>query len=995
MSEAAHDLTAKWEDAVIGTVEQLRVVDDESPPVARITDFPESVNEGDSFDIDIATSVGYSSPGLLKFTITDGDSALSGTLPNQEFLAAAELTATVTLTAAENTTMNDGARTVTFALETSTDIPYTLGTGEEKTVTIIVRDDDTPPLAVGNLRAQAGNTEATLRWEAPAAPTPDHGQPILRYEFQVKVGTGSFTSWATIPNSDGTTTSHKFIGLTNDTEYTYKVRAVNVAGEGAESEVMVTPVIGVAVSFNPATASVAEGSSQMVEVTLATAPAAGTTVEVPITVTRGEGLGATEYSGVPSSVTFAAGETSKSFTVSTVDDSLDESDEQLTLEFGTLPDGYVPGTNGEIVITVTDNDVAEWEFTLRRGGANVTTLTEGGANAIAVVRITNDVRFEAEQFITLQWGDAEIGGGLIQYYQTSYYSIAAGDSNGVAVIHAPQRSGDLYRPPETKTLTAHLDGAQVGDGIELKYVDDEDPPVFTISLTDTRVVEGGEVFLEGTISRGYDLVAVSLHAQATGATTRFAGLVVIDGQPVELLLFSDLQRTFARNSLTPDGNTTAGDHATVTFTIPPNPDYYTIGTPSTATLLILDDDAAPGAPRNPAARPGDTEATLSWDGPSNYDQVWVSDYQYRRRAGTGPWTSWAVIPDSDGETTGHRFTGLTNDIEYTFEFRGRNSNHNGAVAQVMVTPREGIAVSFTEATLSVDEGDIATVTLTLGEAPAAGTTVTVPITATGAVNDVLLVPTQAVFNAGDTSKSFVMETVPNTQDNPDAVLTLSLGQLPEGYVPGTHATFELTILDDDHPSVSVTFGEAADSAPEGAQVPVTVRLSQVPEREVVVPITAARGANLGADEFSGVPASVTFAADATEAVFTVTFGDDAAVEGNETLTLGFQTLLLALVTTGANPDLVLTILDDDGPPAAPDVSVRTAGDGFVVLSWPAVANDSPVLRYEVRWRETDGGRFNAWQSAGLAGDELPGGGSDQRQGPRVPGARGERARDGR
>ena len=28
-------------------------------------------------------------------------------------------------------------------------------------------------------------------------------------------------------------------------------------------------------------------------------------------------------------------------------------------------------------------------------------------------------------------------------------------------------------------------------------------------------------------------------------------------------------------------------------------------------------------------------------------------------------------------------------------------------------------------------------------------------------------------------------------------------------------------------------------------------------------------------------------------------------------------------------------------------------------------NDSPVLRYEVRWRESDGGTFNAWRSVGL------------------------------
>ena len=117
------DLTAKWEGAVIGTIMDLRRIDDESPPVARITDAPESVNEGDSFDVDIELSVRYPNPGAIKFTITDGDSALSGTLPNQELLIAGTLTATISLTAAENTVQNDGAHEVTFTLETSTDYP--------------------------------------------------------------------------------------------------------------------------------------------------------------------------------------------------------------------------------------------------------------------------------------------------------------------------------------------------------------------------------------------------------------------------------------------------------------------------------------------------------------------------------------------------------------------------------------------------------------------------------------------------------------------------------------------------------------------------------------------------------------------------------------------------------------------------------------------------------------------------------------------------------
>ena len=295
-------------------------------------------------------------------------------------------------------------------------------------------------------------------------------------------------------------------------------------------------------------------------------------------------------------------------------------------------------------------------------------------------------------------------------------------------------------------------------------------------------------------------------------------------------------------------------------------------------------------------------------------------------------------------------------------------NRNLAVTgTIAVINAVGVAVSFGAAALSVVEGGSATVTLTLGEA--SGTTVTVPIVATPGTelnsNEYSGVPMNVVFNAGDTSKSFTVMAVDDDDDEPDRLLTFSFGTpLPEGYVPGTNSQLVLTIADNDVPIVSATFDAATAEVQEGTSRRVTVSLGQVaPEREVVLPIRATPGAGLGSSEYEGVPADVTFAADATEAVFTVTFVDDAVVEGNETLTLTFGTYP-DRVRAGANTRLVLTVTDDDGPPAAPDVTVQT-GDGYAALSWQPVANDSPVLRYEVRWRESDGGTFNAWQRVGL------------------------------
>ncbi len=79
------------------------------------------------------------------------------------------------------------------------------------------------PLAPTNVRASAGDTTATVRFDAPA----DHGgSAILRYE--VKASPGGITVV-------GTTTQMEVTGLTNGTDYTFTVRAINSVGPGAVS----------------------------------------------------------------------------------------------------------------------------------------------------------------------------------------------------------------------------------------------------------------------------------------------------------------------------------------------------------------------------------------------------------------------------------------------------------------------------------------------------------------------------------------------------------------------------------------------------------------------------------------------------------------------------------------------------------------------------------------------------------------------------------------
>ena len=89
------------------------------------------------------------------------------------------------------------------------------------------------PAAPTGLTATAGDRQVALSWTAGS----NNGSALTAYQYRQNGG-----SWADIQNSDATTTSHTVTGLTNGTEYTFTVRAVNGQGGGAESTAaMATP----------------------------------------------------------------------------------------------------------------------------------------------------------------------------------------------------------------------------------------------------------------------------------------------------------------------------------------------------------------------------------------------------------------------------------------------------------------------------------------------------------------------------------------------------------------------------------------------------------------------------------------------------------------------------------------------------------------------------------------------------------------------------------
>jgi hypothetical protein len=91
-------------------------------------------------------------------------------------------------------------------------------------------DPDTPG-AVGNFTATPRDKQVDLSWEAP---TDNGGSAITAYEV-------TMDNWTTKVTKTASQLSHTYTDLTNGTKYTFKVRAVNTKGTGAEATAEATP----------------------------------------------------------------------------------------------------------------------------------------------------------------------------------------------------------------------------------------------------------------------------------------------------------------------------------------------------------------------------------------------------------------------------------------------------------------------------------------------------------------------------------------------------------------------------------------------------------------------------------------------------------------------------------------------------------------------------------------------------------------------------------
>ena len=912
----------------------VSITDDDDPPVTvSFEKASYTVAEGESVTVKVTLSADPERSVTVPVETSNSDGATTADysgVPTSVTFDSGETEQSFSISATQDTVDDDG-ESVDLAFGT---LPAGVSEGSTNETAVAINDDDDPQVTVSFEQASytvdegdtvevkvtlSADPERTVEIPVSAAPgdgatTADYSGVPSSVTFNAGDTEQSFTITATQDTVDDDDES---VGLSFGTLPSRVTGGINSTASVSITDDDVPPVT---VSFESDSYTVDEGSSVEVKVTLSADPER--TVEIPISATPGNGAISADYGGVPSSVTFNAGEQEQSFTFRAVQDDIDDDEETVELSFGTLPSRVTEGTNRTATVSITDDDVPQVTVSYEKASY---TVAEGDS---VTVKVT--LSADPERSVTVPVETTNSDGTSASDYSgvPSSVTFQSGETEQSFSISATQDTVD--DDDETVELSFGTLPSRVTVGTNRTAtvsITDDDVPQVTVSYEKASytVAEGDSVTVKVTLSADPERT-VEIPVSATlgnGATT-----ADYSGVPTSVTFDSgETEQSFTFAAAQDDID---DDNETVGLSFGTLPDRVTAGTNSEATVSITDDDDPRVTVSFESATytvaEGDTvtaKVTLSAD-PERSVTVPV-EATPRNGATTADYSGVPTsVTFSSGDTEQSFSISATQDtaddddesIDLNFGTLPAGVSA-GSTDQATVTITDDdvppVTVSFEKASYTVAEGDLVTVKVTLSADPER--TVEIPISATpgnGATSaDYSGVPSSVTFNSGDTEQSFSISATQDTVDD-DGTVELSFGALPSGVSAGTTDQATVTITDDDVPSVSVSFEKASYTVAEGDTVQVKVTLSVDPERSVTVPLMATDGNGATTADYSGVPTSVTFQSGEQEKSFGITATQDDIDDDNETVELSFRTMP-AGVSAGSPATAMVSITDDDAP----------------------------------------------------------------------------------
>ncbi len=510
---------------------------------------------------------------------------------------------------------------------------------------LVVRAVPNGPVALSSL--SVGDRQVTLRWVTPS--DTNIAEAIVGWEMRYNAGTSSIDgsgTWTRMPSSSASTTSHTVSGLTNDTNYGFRVRPVFTGGAigNLSNQLQATPVAGQ--KAKPA-APRNFGISQLEYV--------AATEDDPATMTG------VFYADDPMNAEIT-GYGWRSWKVSdpgTVNSLTDTVTQDSRLQEFEINSEYVVELRARIKIS--DGNFVEGEpATVRFTTFAVPTGLEAGARNGQV-----DLSWTDPEIDAVSWYEYRVGTGFLD-------NITWQEWNGV--------------PNSNSDTTSHTVGGLTNDRLyrfQVRAHIPSQPPIISLMEPVSAAPSAWSSKPSGFGLSSFASGELVFSWNAPGDSSRIDGYERRVGSGVP----------FSWGAWEPIVGSDASTVSTTVSGLSDGVEYRVqVRAASAEYPFVVASDVRRGvpsaAPTGVMAAAGDGKVTLSWD---RLDNPRVTGFQYLEISGGG----WVPIPGSNASTTSHVVTGLTNGVSHRFKLRAVAGLATGEVASLSsaVTPVAGAATT--------------------------------------------------------------------------------------------------------------------------------------------------------------------------------------------------------------------------------------------------------------------------------------------------------------
>ena len=951
-------------------------------------------------DTATVTMTDNDTPGTMQFSAaTYGVNENAGPATVRVTRAGANLASNVTVqfattngtgTAADYA---DATRILTFAAgEAFKDVPITIvddAVAEGNETVVLTLSNPSPGATLGAIRTAVltiRDDEQGLQFSAPVyvanEATPTVTIPVVRTGPAVGTVTvdyasapASATLGADYINVSGTLTfgpgitSRTFtVPIINDTVFeaaeSVAVRLSN-AGGGARLGPLDTAIIRIAdndppgaVRFSAATFTIAEGMAAATITVQRTAGATASAVTVDYaTVPGGTATAGADYLMTSGTLTFNAGETSKTFTIPVLNDTHDEPGETLNLALSNPTGGATLGTPSTAILTITDNDVPG-AITF---GAPTYTVAEAAGVVLVAVSRTGGASGVTVQFTTAD-GSATAPADYTALSQT--LSFGPGETRKILAI--PIVDDGLREGDETVRLllTNPTGGAALGAYPQavLTITDNEIGATVQFGAATYTVAEnvvGGVVKV--TITRTGSTVPGQTVLFSASPETAVGG---VDFVPIsnQLVTFSGSQASVIV-PITILNNTTIAGSRVVNLTLSSASPGLSLGVPRAATLTILEDDATVQFASASYAVTEGVAATLTvtrTGATLGTAMVSYATSPVTATSGTDYTAQTGTLIFGPGVTSQTIAVPTINDLlvegpeTFTVTLSGPSpatsiSLGSPAVATVTINDNDAFgSLQLASTTYSVAEGAVASLIVTRTGGSAGAVTVQYATSngsagaPTAVETDYATVARTLTFLNGVTSQIISVPTKADTLLEGSETFTVTLSNPGGGATLGTPAAAVVTIVDDETPRLQFTTASSMVAESAGS-VTLTVRRLGSTTTQNTVQYALAGLTATGGDDFVGTRGVLTFAAGVASRTIVVPVVGDTIGEGPETFTVTLSNPTGDAIL--GTPSVATVTISDDDPAGVVQFSqldYTVAEGGTVAITVTRTGTAGPV-----------------------------------------------------